>query len=291
MQFSGVLACLPTPFDHRGDVYLSKIPYNINRLGDTSLSGFVVGGREGEGPLLADQERIKLWQSAKAATDRTVLPAIEAAGVRTALDLIGRAADMGFEAAFAEPVAGRLSRLTSDDTRVLYVRSVADRSPLPLVVSIDDPKDDTRLSPQQLCSLSQHPQVMGLRLVSSDPAYFRDSVKACRPLVDVFVGSMELLAQGLVDGASGAMIGFASAAPYLCLSIEEAVRTREFEAAQDLQSVANPSIEAIRQHGIAGLKYAADLKGYYGGVPRLPLSPLGPQAKTAIESVFRDIKS
>jgi 4-hydroxy-2-oxoglutarate aldolase len=292
MKFTGIFACLPTPFDHRGDVYLSKIPYNINRLGDTSLSGFVVSSREGEGPLLTDHERIKVWGSAKAAAkDRTVLPAVEAVGVRATLELIGRAAEMGFDAAFVDLVAGPLCGLTSDDTRALYVHSVADRSPLPLVVSVGEPQDNSRLSRLQLLSLSRHPKVMGLRLVSSDPVYFRDSVKDCGDHVDVFIGSMELLAQGLIDGASGAMIGFASAAPYICLSIEEAVRTREFEAGQDLQSVANPAIEAIRHHGIAGLKYAADLKGYYGGVPRLPLIPLGPQAKTAIESVLRDIKS
>ncbi len=291
MQLSGVYACLPTPFDHLGDIYVSKVPYNTKRHSDTSLAGFVVGGREGEGPLLADHERVRLWEAVKAATDRTVLPAVEAAGVRATVDLIGQAAAMGFEAALVGLAAVLPSELTSHDTRALYVQSVADRSSLPLVVSLEESKSENRLPPQQLGSLAQHPRVIGFRIVSGDAAYLRDSVEACRGRAGVFIGSADLLAQGLIDGASGAMTGFASAAPYLCLSIEEAVRTREFAVAEDLQSAANPAIEAIRRHGVAGLKYAADLQGYYGGAPRLPLSPLDPQGKADIEAAFRDIKS
>jgi 4-hydroxy-2-oxoglutarate aldolase len=291
MQLSGVYACLPTPFDHLGDIYVSKVPCNINRLSDTSLAGFVVSGREGEGSLLADHERVRLWETVKAATDRTVLPAVEAAGVRATVDLIGQAAAMGFEAALVGLSAALPSELTNHDTRALYVQSVVDRSSLPLVVSLEDSKSEDRLPPQQLGSLAQHARVIGVRIVSSDAAYLRDCVEACRGRAGVFIGSADLLAQGLIDRASGAMTGFASAAPYLCLSIEEAVRTREFAAAEDLQSVAKPAIEAIRRHGVAGLKYAADLQGYYGGAPRLPLSPLGPQGKADIESAFRDIKS
>lgn len=87
------------------------------------------------------------------------------------------------------------------------------------------------------------------------------------------------------------MTAFSAVAPYLCLSIEEAVRTREFDAAKDLQGVAMPAIHAIRKFGIPGLKAAADLQGYYGGVPRLPLTPLGLEAKAEMAEALRNIKS
>ena len=32
------------------------------------------------------------------------------------------------------------------------------------------------------------------------------------------------------------------------------------------------------KYGVPGLKYAMDLNGYYGGIPRLPLTPIGPEA-------------
>ena len=33
-----------------------------------------------------------------------------------------------------------------------------------------------------------------------------------------------------------------------------------------------------------------DLNGYYGGPPRLPLTPIGPAAKAEIEEAFLDLK-
>ncbi len=36
-------------------------------------------------------------------------------------------------------------------------------------------------------------------------------------------------------------------------------------------------------HGIAGLKYAQDLQGYYGGPARLPLLPVDDKGKREIE--------
>jgi 4-hydroxy-2-oxoglutarate aldolase len=45
------------------------------------------------------------------------------------------------------------------------------------------------------------------------------------------------------------------------------------------------------KYGIAGLKHAMDLNGYYGGPPRLPLTYPSPEAKREIEQAFADLKS
>ncbi|HYM11157.1 MAG TPA: dihydrodipicolinate synthase family protein, partial [Bryobacterales bacterium] len=80
-----------------------------------------------------------------------------------------------------------------------------------------------------------------------------------------------------------------AAAPYACISIYEAVRTREHEAAQDLQRRLAPAAGAIAEYGVPGLKYAMDLNGYYGGPPRLPLLPAGAEAKREMEGAFRQV--
>ena len=45
------------------------------------------------------------------------------------------------------------------------------------------------------------------------------------------------------------------------------------------------------KYGIPGLKYAMDLKGYYGGPTRLPLTVITPDAKRDLEQAFEGIKS
>jgi dihydrodipicolinate synthase/N-acetylneuraminate lyase len=83
----------------------------------------------------------------------------------------------------------------------------------------------------------------------------------------------------------------ANAAPYACITIWEAFRTREEEAGMDWQGrIANPAALVTTKYGIPGLKYAMDLNGYYGGVPRLPLIPVAPQVRLELEAAFDGIK-
>ena len=44
------------------------------------------------------------------------------------------------------------------------------------------------------------------------------------------------------------------------------------------------------QNGVAGLKHAMDLNGYYGGPPRLPFTPVSMEARAEIANAFRDLK-
>lgn len=104
----------------------------------------------------------------------------------------------------------------------------------------------------------------------------------------VMLESASSLWSALQARAPGAILGFASAAPYACIAVWEAFRTREEEAGLDWQSrIAYPS-ELVADP--AALKHAMDINGYYGGPPRLPLSPASPQIKKQIEEAFRDLK-
>jgi len=92
----------------------------------------------------------------------------------------------------------------------------------------------------------------------------------------------------LKGGSAGAVLGFASAAPYAAIAVWEAFRTREEEAGLDWQArITHPS-ELVAD--VAALKYAMDLNGYYGGLPRLPLPPVTKETKVALEEAFRDLK-
>ena len=87
------------------------------------------------------------------------------------------------------------------------------------------------------------------------------------------------------------MLAFANAAPYACITIWEAFRTREQEAALDWQNrIGTPAALVTSKHGIPGLKHAMDLNGYYGGPCRLPLRPLAPDGKREIEVAFENLR-
>ena len=92
-------------------------------------------------------------------------------------------------------------------------------------------------------------------------------------------------------GACGAILAYANAAPYSTIAIWEAYRTREEAAGRDWQNrIARAAALVTVKYGIAGLKHAMDLNGYYGGPPRLPLVPATAEAKKEIEEAFADLK-
>jgi dihydrodipicolinate synthase/N-acetylneuraminate lyase len=47
----------------------------------------------------------------------------------------------------------------------------------------------------------------------------------------------------------------------------------------------------VSEIGIAGVKYAADINGFYGGNPRLPLLPLTAAQRQEVERLIAEVKS
>ena len=51
------------------------------------------------------------------------------------------------------------------------------------------------------------------------------------------------------------------------------------------------SIRVGAELGIAGIKYACDLNGYYGGPPRMPLLPLTADVKVEVAQIMDAIRN
>ncbi len=289
MKLSGVFASLPTPFDHRGEIYRSKIAQNVGRWNRAELAGYVVTGRAGEAALLTLEEKRLVWElvAAEAKAEALLLAGAGAASVRETVELTKQAASVGYHAAvipLPTPVGWGAE---PPDAARLYYRGVADQAALP-VIAENPAAEPARLADDDVAALAEHPNIIA---VIDNPPDHRLVVRGeIAETFDILAGESPNLPSLLISGASGMVSGFAAAAPFFCLNLEGAVRTREYDAAGDIARRARPAIDLLRLHyGIAGLKYALDLNGYYGGPPRLPLTPLTPVAKQEIEAAFDGI--
>jgi 4-hydroxy-2-oxoglutarate aldolase len=83
----------------------------------------------------------------------------------------------------------------------------------------------------------------------------------------------------------------ANAAPYVYVTIFEAERQREPEAAADWRLRIAPAEAAIAKHGIPAIKCVMELFGYYGGIPRLPRVPLASAQRNEIVPLFSELRS
>jgi 4-hydroxy-2-oxoglutarate aldolase len=138
-----------------------------------------------------------------------------------------------------------------------------------------------------VAAISQHPNIAA---VCGDAGKAAGSGAGVS--LDVLARSAAHLWPALQSGAAGAILDFAAAAPYACIAIWEAHRTREEEAGLDWQNRILRAAELIGEghHGVPGLKHAMDLNAYYGGPPRLPLAVPCAEARRAIEEAFSGFK-
>jgi len=267
MKLQGIFADIPTPFDHKGDIYKVKVQHNVEKWNRTTLAGYVVCGAAGEGALLAAEEKIAVWDMVAklAAPDKQLIAATGAPGVRETISLTNRAAELGYRAALIASPHRR------PETNLIYFRSIADQARIPLI--LDGP---------EIAAAAQHPNIIAIRQVGETPA-----PEGLR----VLAGSASRLWPALQAGASGSILSFAAASPYAVIAIWEAHRTREEEAGLDWQNRIARAAEMVSpcHHGVPGLKHAMDLHAYYGGPPRLPLVVLPPAARREIEEAFRDL--
>lgn len=106
------------------------------------------------------------------------------------------------------------------------------------------------------------------------------------------VGSAHMLHSLLYVGAVGGILAFADCAPTACYEVYAAFKDGDHTlAAEKQQRIEAACIRIASEMGIAAVKYACDLNGYYGGKPRLPLLPLTATQRSEVERLMAEIKS
>ena len=108
----------------------------------------------------------------------------------------------------------------------------------------------------------------------------------------ILSGTAHQLLPALQAGASGAVLALADALPTACFEVLAAFKDNDIGLAEEKQRrLLEPSRRVHLDLGLAGLKYAMDWNGYYGGNPRLPLLPLTAEQRIVVETVLADLRS
>jgi 4-hydroxy-2-oxoglutarate aldolase len=293
MKLQGIFPPIATPFDHAGNLYVSKVRHNIEKWNLTTLSGYVVCGSTGESVMLTTEEKVQLWElvAKHASAEKLLIAGTGVESVRETVALTNQAAAMGYKAAMVRTPHYYKSIMGRPETQMLYYRAVADQAKIPLIIYNWPQTTGVDIAPDAVARLSEHPNVIAIKESSGNLEKVMQMIREVRPGFQVLVGSAPTLWPSLLMGACGAILAYANAAPYSTIAIWEAYRTREEAAGRDWQNrIARAATLVTVKYGIAGLKHAMDLNGYYGGPPRLPLVPPTAEAKKEIEEAFADLK-
>jgi 4-hydroxy-2-oxoglutarate aldolase len=108
----------------------------------------------------------------------------------------------------------------------------------------------------------------------------------------VLTGSANNLLAAFEAKVTGAILAFSAPAPQACQEIYTAWKENDPRvAAEKQQRIVEASRRVAGEFGISGLKYACELNGYYGGVPRIPLLPLTAVEKSVVAALMADIRN
>ena len=293
MKLHGIFPPITTPFDHEGNIWKVKIQHNVEKWNLTGLSGYVVCGSTGESVALTTEEKIQLWEwvAQFAAPEKLLIAGTGVESVRETVALTNRAAEIGYKAVMVRTPHYYKNLVNNAAAQKLYFSSVADQARIPLIIYNWPQITGVDIPAEAVVELSHHPNIIAVKESSGNLEKVIQMVREVKKGFQVLVGSAPTLASSLAVGAVGAILAFANAAPYTTISIWEAHRAREPEAALDWQTRIGKAAQLVTsKYGVPGLKYGMDLAGYYGGPPRLPLTVPCPPAKREIEEAFQDLK-
>jgi len=351
MLLEGIFAAATTPFYPDERVYYRKLEANIGRYSKSLLSGMVILGSTGETMALDDEETREVLRVAAeaAAPEKVLIAGVGREGLKHTLELAEAAARYQYDAVLVRTPTYYSTQMTP--TAVLnFYRSVADRSPLPVLLYNIPRCVPYDIPVELIAELAQHPNILGIKDSSGSLDRIRATVEQTRnsyrrtvtvtpvfeavtgrmlapktepggsfvPAGDlggglavavpqprapiktrsrevgfqVLTGATGIVLPALQAGASGAILGFGACAPQACQEIYLAWKDHDLKLAEEKQRrIAVPSQRIGAALGIAGVKYACDFNGYYGGRPRSPLLPLSAEEKTEIEGLLAGIRN
>lgn len=262
MLLEGIFAPATTPFYPDERIYLKKLEFNIARLSLTGLAGLVILGSTGEAVALDDAETREVLRVAaeSAAEDKVLIAGIGRESVKATIDLAEYAAAAGYDAVLVRNPCYYRPQLTAE-ALLHYFRTVADRSPLPVILYSIPKFTQAEIPLEVIAELAQHPNILGLKESSGSVERVRQVVQATRlaprrtvtvtPVFEAVTGRMLAVkpaaagnfisAEGLASGADGG-IALAVAPPVPARK----TRTREvgFQVLTGSASTLKESLEA-----------------------------------------------
>jgi 4-hydroxy-2-oxoglutarate aldolase len=288
MNVSGIFPALVTPYDASGAVSITSVEHNVRLYNLTGIAGYVVLGSTGEAVMLSREEAdaVLVGVKERAEPGKMLIAGTGAESTTETIARTKRAAQIGYQVALVK-TPYYYKPVYRPEVYLQHYRAVADASPIPVLLYSVPQFTGITLETPEILALSEHPNIIGIKDSSGVIQRVGEVVGGARPDFQVLTGGAAVIYPALVVGARGAILALASALPELCSKVFDLVQAGQHDDAKKLQlKLAHASKRIVSEGGIAGVKYAMDLRDYHGGVPRLPLLPLGLEKKQQIAAII-----
>jgi 4-hydroxy-2-oxoglutarate aldolase len=168
---------------------------------------------------------------------------------------------------------GYFRKQMTDDVLFRYFSTLADSSPIPVVLYNAPGFCGVTLSPALVGRLAAHPNIVGMK--DSAASGIENFLPFESEGFHVLAGSANFLFRAMLGGSVGGTVSLANSFPDLALELFRCGQARDEQRGVPLQERVTRINQAIAgPYGPSGVKAAMTLAGFQGGIPRRPLLPL-----------------
>lgn len=289
-MFKGIFAPIPTPFLDE-EIAFDKLEENVAKWGKTRLAGLVVFGSNGEAPYIEEDEKVEVWSFVRKClpADKAMIAGAGMESTRATIRLVRKAARAGADAALV--ISPHYFKASMKEVALeTYYRDVADASPIPIFVYNMPGNTGLNLSSTLVTRLSVHPNIVGVKDSSGNIVQISEILRGVPDDFSVFAGSASFLLPAVMMGAVGGTLATANVVPDLCAELLELGTQGNIAQARKLQkSILALNAAVTSKYGVAGLKAAMDMLGYFGGLPRRPMLPVGDSEKAELRGILTEL--
>ncbi len=282
---TGVFSPITTAFNDDGSLNLEALKENVCKYAKTPLHGYLALGSNGENKSLTWEEKIEV---ARVIIENKAPEQIVMAGsiFESTAETIAFAKEM--EKLGADHITllapCYFKSMMKDEVLIRYFTDVASAVNTPCML-YNAPQfcGGITLSVKVINECAKHPNIVGIKDSSSGNM---EKIALSAPEgFQVLSGSINTFLSCLLNGGIGGIISLANSTPEVVCRLYDYFLEGKYEKAMALnRELIKANLSISGKFGVAGVKYAMDQNGYFGGAPRLPLLPISEDGKKAIDA-------
>ncbi|NEB01438.1 4-hydroxy-tetrahydrodipicolinate synthase [Streptomyces sp. SID13726] len=284
--FGRALCAMITPFTEAGALDLDGAQRLAERLVAHGCDGLVLSGTTGESPTTTDAEKAALVTAVREAVGEraSVVAGVGTSDTRHTVELALAAEKAGADGVLV--VTPYYSRPPQDAVEA-HFREVADASGLPVMLYDIPGRTGTRVEPETMLRLAEHPRIVAVKDCSYDFLGVQKILH--RTELAYYAGCDEHILALYAVGGTGYVSTVANVVPGQLRAVLDAFEAGDSPAAARLQQRATELIELMMASGLPGTvtaKALLDALGLPTGPVRAPLRPAGREATDGLLAAY-----
>ncbi|MGW7210427.1 4-hydroxy-tetrahydrodipicolinate synthase [Streptomyces sp. NPDC054837] len=287
--FGRALCAMITPFTEGGALDLDGAQRLAERLVAEGCDGLVLSGTTGESPTTTDAEKAELVRAVREAVGEraSVVAGVGTFDTRHTVELALEAEKAGADGLLV--VSPYYSKPPQEAIEA-HFRQIADSTGLPITLYDIPGRTGTRIEPDTLIRLAEHPRIVAVKDCSYD--FLAAQKVISRTELAYYAGCDEHNLALYAVGGAGYVSTVANLVPAQLRAVLDLFDAGDTEKAARLQQRATPLIELTMSAGLPGsvtVKALLDDLGLPAGPVRAPLLPAGRDAVDGLRAAYEEL--